>query len=47
MSNDRRVFITAIGVVSPLGLDAESTWAGLAAGHSGVDVITAFDTGRL
>ncbi len=44
MSNDRRVFITAIGVVSPLGLDAESTWAGLAAGHSGVDVITAFDT---
>ena len=43
-NNNRRVFITGIGVVSPLGLDAPSTWAGVAAGQSGVDFITAFDT---
>ena len=33
-----------MGVVSPLGLDAESTWAGVAKGKSGVDLIRAFDT---
>ena len=44
MSNDRRVFVTGIGIVSPLGLDAQSTWAGLAKGQSGIDFITAFDT---
>ena len=33
-----------MGVVSPLGLDAESTWAGVAKGKSGVDLIQAFDT---
>ncbi len=44
MSDNRRVFVTGIGVVSPLGLDAETTWAGIAAGKSGVDFITAFDT---
>ena len=40
----RRVFITGVGVVSPLGLDAQATWAGIAAGQSGIDFITAFDT---
>ena len=44
MSNNRRVFVTGIGIVSPLGLDAQSTWAGLAEGQSGIDFITAFDT---
>ncbi|PKB66710.1 MAG: beta-ketoacyl-[acyl-carrier-protein] synthase II [SAR202 cluster bacterium Io17-Chloro-G4] len=44
MSNNRRVFVTGIGVISPLGLDAESTWAGVSEGHSGIDFITAFDT---
>lgn len=39
----RRVVITGIGVVSPLGLDAPSTWAGLLAGRSGVGPITKFD----
>ena len=33
-----------MGVVSPLGLDAESTWAGVAKGKSGIDLIQAFDT---
>ena len=44
VSNNRRVFVTGIGIVSPLGLDAQSTWTGLAEGQSGIDFITAFDT---
>ena len=39
----RRVVITGVGVVSPLGLDAPSTWAGLVAGKSGIGPITKFD----
>ena len=37
------MFVTGLGVVSPLGLNAESTWAGLVGGVSGVDYITSFD----
>ena len=44
VNDNRRVFVTGMGVVSPLGLDTESTWAGVAEGQSGVDFITAFDT---
>jgi len=40
---DRRVFVTGLGIVSPLGLDAKSTWEAAIAGRSGVDYITAFD----
>jgi 3-oxoacyl-[acyl-carrier-protein] synthase II len=39
----RRVVITGVGAVSPLGLDASTTWAGLAAGRSGVAKISHFD----
>ena len=39
-----RVVVTGVGVVSPLGLDAGSTWKNLLAGKSGVDQITSFDT---
>ena len=38
-----RVVVTGIGVVSPLGLDRDSTWSNLLGGKSGVDHITAFD----
>ncbi len=44
MTENRRVFITGLGIVSPLGLDVETTWNGLVSGRSGVDLITAFDT---
>jgi len=42
----KRVVVTGIGLVSPLGNTAEETWAGLLAGRSGVDYITRFDTSQ-
>jgi 3-oxoacyl-[acyl-carrier-protein] synthase II len=43
----RRVAITGVGVVSPLGLDAASTWRAALAGESGVGWISTFDTDGL
>ncbi len=40
----RRVVVTGLGMVTPLGLDATSTWEGLVAGRSGTALITQFDT---
>lgn len=42
----RRVVVTGLGVVSPLGLGAEATWEGLLAGRSGAGPITLFDCSR-
>ena len=42
----KRVVVTGIGLVSPLGNTTEETWAGLVAGKSGVDYITRFDTSQ-
>jgi 3-oxoacyl-[acyl-carrier-protein] synthase II len=39
----RRVAITGLGAVTPVGNDVESTWAALVAGRSGVGPITTFD----
>lgn len=41
---DRRVVITGIGVVSPIGNDLETFWQSLLAGRSGIRPIQAFDT---
>ena len=41
---DRRVVITGIGVVSPIGNDLETFWKNLVAGTSGIRLIQAFDT---
>ncbi len=38
-----RVFVTGLGVISPLGLDVSETWNAAKAGKSGVDIITSFD----
>ncbi len=38
-----RVVVTGLGAVSPLGLSAADTWAGLCAGRSGIARIKAFD----
>ncbi len=39
----RRVLVTGLGALTPLGLDMESTWEGLVAGRSGIGPVTAFD----
>ena len=44
MSTNNRVVITGLGILSPLGLDAATTWQNLIAGKSGIDYITLFDT---
>lgn len=40
----RRVVVTGLGLLSPVGNTVESTWRALLAGKSGIDVITHFDT---
>ena len=40
----RRVVITGVGAVSPVGNTAEETWGSLIAGKSGIGPITHFDT---
>ena len=47
MTERRRVVVTGMGMVTALGNDVASTWAGLVAGRSGVRVIEAFDPSRL
>jgi 3-oxoacyl-[acyl-carrier-protein] synthase II len=39
----RRVVVTGLGLVTPLGGDVETTWANLVAGKSGAGPITRFD----
>jgi 3-oxoacyl-[acyl-carrier-protein] synthase II len=39
----RRVAITGIGIISPIGNDRESFWKSLVAGVCGIDFITRFD----
>jgi len=43
MSNGHRVFVTAGGVVSPIGNNTEEFWKNLVAGKSGAGPITRFD----
>lgn len=42
--SSRRVVVTGLGIVSPLGNDLASTWDGIVNGRSGIGPITHFDT---
>jgi 3-oxoacyl-[acyl-carrier-protein] synthase II len=44
MNNDRRVVITGLGVITPVGNDLETFWSNLKNGVSGIRKIQAFDT---
>src|SRR5881409_809046 len=43
----RRVVVTGLGAVTPLGNDVRSTWRAAVAGESGIDWIRAFDASEL
>ena len=44
MNTDRRVVITGMGVITPIGNDLETFWSNLKKGVSGIGRIQAFDT---
>jgi 3-oxoacyl-[acyl-carrier-protein] synthase II len=44
LNANRRVVVTGLGMVSPVGLDTKSSWEALKAGQSGIANITLFDT---
>jgi 3-oxoacyl-[acyl-carrier-protein] synthase II len=44
--SERRVVITGMGAVTPLGLDVTTTWNNLVAGKSGVSPITTWDASK-
>ncbi|MFT5012574.1 MAG: 3-oxoacyl-[acyl-carrier-protein] synthase II, partial [Dinoroseobacter sp.] len=41
---NRRVVVTGMGMLTPLGSSLESSWDGLTAGKSGIGPISVFDT---
>ncbi len=43
----RRVVVTGLGVVSPLGVGVENNWQALTSGKSGIDKISRFDASEL
>ena len=47
MFNLRKVVVTGVGCISPLGPDVQSTWEGLLAGRNGISPITRFEPGDL
>jgi len=42
-NNGKRVVVTGMGAISPLGLTVDATWEALIAGKSGIDYISSFD----
>jgi 3-oxoacyl-[acyl-carrier-protein] synthase II len=46
-SDKRRVVVTGLGIVSPVGNDVQTAWKALCAGQSGVRAITSFDASQL
>jgi 3-oxoacyl-[acyl-carrier-protein] synthase II len=46
MPEPRRVVVTGLGAITPVGNSVVETWSNLLAGCSGIDTITLFDTSR-
>ena len=42
----RRVVVTGLGALTPIGNNVKSYWDGLVSGTSGADLITYFDTSK-
>ena len=42
--NGRRVVITGLGLITPLGNDVETTWQALRNARSGINMLEQFDT---
>ena len=40
----RRVVVTGIGIISPLGIGIEDNWSAVTNGRSGIGLITKFNT---
>ena len=47
MTERRRVVVTGVGTMTPLGLTLDETWEGLVAGESGIGPVTQFDASDL
>lgn len=46
MSGKRRIVVTGMGIISPVGQDIKSAWDNILAGKSGIQPITHFDVGN-
>jgi len=44
---NRRVVVTGMGAVTPIGNDVQTYWDGLKSGKNGIDFVTRFDTAEL
>src|SRR5664279_2690180 len=40
----RRIVVTGLGIISPVGIGVETAWSSILAGRSGIGPITRFDT---
>jgi 3-oxoacyl-[acyl-carrier-protein] synthase II len=47
LRSKRRVVVTGLGILSPLGLSVKETWDNLLKGKSGVSAVTSFDASAL
>ena len=44
MSENKRVVVTGLGALTPLGNNVQDTWEGMKSGKNGIAPITLFDT---
>jgi 3-oxoacyl-[acyl-carrier-protein] synthase II len=47
IDSERRIVVTGMGAVTPVGLDVASTWDGIVHGRSGIAIVEGFETSDL